>query len=388
MKIKAVALLVLVTALFPSWARAWGGVAPSALQCSVLFSGVKPQPVDRFGIRIEFVRNATSSAQSKLELVDRIADDDVRKVLMQLQGLAKIYEASDLSEQTKAEFKEFRMQMKEVEGYSGDLGRVKDLYNRSKEIGVSKQLLSKIDDRVHEKRKEIAAHLKDLKWWPDLQGKMAELEERIGDLDFQKRKKDSRRQIEAVLNIVDETRTELKGLAEFFSHETFEEDELNNGPHRMRRALRWITTIMQSAEGTFTLADPHPKTPFERALAAKYGSNKYIVLSPVGRAAIDPIPLMYLAKFVTELGKLKDYKETQLDLAQVFLDEGWAKNRTEAEQKALEIAAKKYGPIIGNGTGAGSVETEARKLYRLYLAKDPLKALHRSLKSALEDLND
>jgi hypothetical protein len=368
-------LLAVLTSVYTPLARA--GITPTAVQCSAIFSDTKPQPVDRFSIRLEFIRNTTAPAKSQAERVDLLASDDVRKAMMQLQALAKIYEASDRAEKEKSLFKDFRIEMKDVEGEVGDLGRVMDLYSRAQSVGVSKSILEKIDGRVQAKKKEAAKHFKDLGWLPDVDRRVTKLEKMVDDLDFRKQKKDAHLQIEAIISIIDEKREEIKGLGEYFSKSRFEEEELENGPHKMRRDLRWITTMIQSAEGIFTLSEPKPSSARERTLVSKYASSKYIQLAPTGLAPVVAIPLIYLAKLVTELGRLKDFKETQLDLARVLLDEGYAKSRDEAEEKALKVAIRRYGDI--------DVEKESRKLYKEYLEYDPLKELSKSLKAALED---
>jgi hypothetical protein len=183
--------------------------------------------------------------------------------------------------------------------------------------------------------------------------------------------------LRALVKGLKETRRELKGLGQYFEPKRFEEEDLENGLHTMRRALRWITMMVQSADGLVSYLPPQPRTFDDRRLISEYGQSKYAQLSENGAVSVDQLSVLKISKLVTELGSLKDFKESQLDLAHVLMEKPFRLSRGNAEARAFDVMTRNFGPT--------HVEAQARSLYEWYLKNDPLKDLQKSLERSIEE---
>lgn len=102
------ALIFVSTAYSADWCGQFYGL-PSA----------RVQPIDRFDIRLESLRSEITGKSSEEDVVDALAKEHSRTILLQMQALPKIYDASEYSADDIKNALAFRKEIKLVEGQLG-----------------------------------------------------------------------------------------------------------------------------------------------------------------------------------------------------------------------------------------------------------------------------
>jgi len=118
-------------------------------------------------------------------------------------------------------------------------------------------------------------------------------------------------------------------------------------------------------------------------LTQEVGSSKYTRLSPPldDPAQLEMEPVYEIARLVTQLGNLKDFKESLLDLEDIF-HEMLGMKRKEAGRRAFAILRPQF-PELGIDRES-RIEDKLRESYAEYRTYDPLKQLVRNLEDELE----
>jgi hypothetical protein len=363
---------------------------PAGYSCRSIFQGQVEaiEPLERFSKRLDILRKDVSGRTSDLELLNAFATDDSRTVTLHLQALGKIYEIALGSHGDRKAMTKFREEVKFFEGQSGDYMRLltlKKLINSEKLPPAFAQALEK---KLRLEEATAIAKFRKAGWIPDPLAKIAKLEKNLQKIDFQKIKKDRKAMLTAMIEYVDETRDSVRNLGEVINKPEYEEADLEAGVHNLRRKLRWVALLARAADGVFVFAPNDDRLsgrltpPEEKSALAEledlYGDSKYIDLQPPDPLAIeiDRPAMLDLVKLVTELGAIKDYKESYLDFVDFIMENQLAENRGAAEVIAERAATAKFGAVEVEKTGEAS--------YQYYLAKDPLKRLRASLRRALD----
>jgi hypothetical protein len=87
--------------------------------------------------------------------------------------------------------------------------------------------------------------------------------------------------------------------------------------------------------------------------------------------------VLQICKLVEDFGKMKDFKEGQLDLAEALVKGGFSPDLPTAEKYAGQIMTQKFGPMIP--------EERARELYKYFQSRDPLGAIAKDLEAFLAE---
>lgn len=355
----------------------------ATLSCGQFYGvpSARIQPADRFAVRLEGLRKALANKTSEGEIVEALAKEHSRTLLLQLQALPKVIEASDYSADDIKNALAFRKEIKVVEGQIGYYVRQIELFERTSPTSVSPELVAYLKNNVELSKQQLIVKLKESGWLPDPNRRIDSLLKRVSKVDFKGRKKDQKRQVKALLDLMSSTREEIADLDRYFYKEKFDHEDLELGLHTMRRALRWMSVIVSASDGLYYYEYSPNSSPETQALEAKYGSSKYLKLKtdpeislPLNRGA-----MIQITRLVTELGVLKDYRESQLDLNDALLVGKFISSAKKAAAFAELRMAEHFGTI--------DVESAARALFEEYLAKDPLKILRQDLRRALKDNN-
>lgn len=349
-----------------------------AAQCIQIY-GVESdriQPIDRFFTRLENLKSVLSNKSSDSEVVDALAQETSRTILLQLQALPKIYEASEYTARDIKNALAFRKEIKLVEGQLGFYMRQIELYDRTSPTEVAPQIVDYLKTNMAQSKIKLIGELRESGWLPDPSAKIDALTKRISKIEFKNRKKDQKRQVKALLDLMAATRSEIAELGKYFYKEKFDHEDLEAGLHTVRRALRWITVMISSSDGIYFYDYLGQRSAELDALESKYGSSKYLKIKSDSRVGL-PLnreAMLQLTRLVTELGLLKDYRESQLDLNDALLAGKFMSSAKKAAVFAEQKMSERFGYI--------NVEASARALYEEYLAKDPLKVLRRDLRQA------
>jgi hypothetical protein len=252
----------------------------AALSCGQFYgvTSARIQPVDRFIVRLEGLRKALANKTSESEMVDALAKEHSRTLLLQLQALPKVIEASDYSADDIKSALAFRKEIKAVEGQVGFYMRQIELFDRTSPTSVSSEVVAYLKNNVEQSKQQLIVELKESGWLPDPNEKIDSLLKRVSKVDFKGRKKDQKRQAKALLDLMSSTREEIADLGKYFYKEKFDHEDLESGLHTMRRALRWITVIISASDGMYYYEYSRNPTPETQALEVKYGSSKYLKL--------------------------------------------------------------------------------------------------------------
>lgn len=336
-------------------------------------------PFERFEKRIEYLEIAVKGKTSPEEIMNALDVELVRKNLLQLQGLFKIYEAIPASKHDLKLVSEARKDIKNLEGAIGGLQRAEDVLKRSRAGGADEKILTALEADYKLARVKVLDELRESEWIPNPLQHLKELKNRLSHYDFKKKASDQELQVEALLGLVKDYRKEIREMEPYFESKRFSHEDLELGPHSARRALRWVSAIIQASEGLYYHVPQKGKERQTAELETTLGESKYFVLLPPMKGArpIGRFDMLVLMKFVSRLGELKDFKESQLDLRDALVKHGLAKDAEEAERTAYKIMEKKFGAI--------DVEAEAKALYREYQQIDPLKSIIRSLEAKADD---
>ena len=198
----------------------------------------------------------------------------------------------------------------------------------------------------------------------------------VSALDLGRAKEDQNSTARGLRELVDEERDALKEIQVYFKPQHFSQDDLENGVHSMRRALRWVAMVLPATEGMFTAVG---EMGMDTAYLAAYGDSKYLrsgseMPATVGKS---PIPvkretILKIVMLIEKLGELKDFKESELDYAKFLMRDGFAVKMEEATRASHQVMVQAF-------KGDRDVENEARQLYNYYLREDPLKSLRKQL---------
>jgi hypothetical protein len=357
-----------------------GRCPSSAVSCTQVFDQLAlKEPQDRFlGLFDTLSRDLNGATGNADKVITALDSEKTRGVLLHLQALARLYHILELKGA-----KDLNEDFASIEAEIGNIQRFQALNSIVSEstylTPTEKQAVSQ---KVILARERAAKVLEVEKWLPDPTAKLAELSKRIKKMEFQKLDKDKRALVKALAVVADETRYDLgrPEMRKIMMKTEYDQEDLDSGPHRMRRKLRWYTTMMQAAKGVFEFKNPGLGS--ERLVQLKHelGDSKYLRLAPPleNPALLNMEPIYEVALQVTKLGLMKDFKEAQLDLRDILIELGYKKKA--AAKTAQAVLVEKFGPM--------EVEPLAHQLYQQYLSADPLKAIRKNLESELERLKD
>lgn len=348
---------------------------PASISCRRAIDPSKTKPMERFSNRLDILEQALRG--STKEVTDQMSSEPVRQASMHIQGLAKLYEAQASDRKLKNRVKAFRKEMRELENAMGTFMRFRELSKTVSKLEVPDKIRETINARMEQGRQEFLGFLKAEGYLPNPLKKFESFKEDIEKFEFAKTKKDHKIQLKAVLDMIAETEVSIKSEKKYIEKSEYTHEDLESGLHSFRRDIRWVTIAIQASDGSFTYSQKAPSTKEYFELNKEYGDSKYARLSkPLAYAAeLDPLPMMRLTRFVSVLGKLKDMKEQQIDIAEILVSSGIEKNPETAMEVAYGIVSQKYGKV--------KVEDLAQEYYKQFEAQDPLSEIRKNIESSL-----
>lgn len=360
-------LAVVSCAHSPEPARCPSGAAA----CETVFAEKRATPYEHFSLRLDVIRAAVSSVHAEGEIIEALNTEAARGALMQLQETSRVYSHTAVSSKDAGRIDWIRKQAKGLEDALGAYQRAKSLQARVTASGTKSEPLNEAVSREVVKAEAASlARLKEMGWLPRPETKISEIEKELGKIEFEKHAK--RAALAATAKYFEELRASVQNLERYFKSDNYTEEELDLGLHTVRRNLRKVTIVLRSFDGLFEYGEL-PAMPEARELLKKYGNTKYNTLpvaSP-GSVKIDFRAALLISRYVTELGLLKDGKETELDLERLLLEEKIAKSPKAARVRAAAIF------------GTTRVEADGRRYYNEYLKEDPLAAIVDNLRAEL-----
>jgi len=402
---KQVPIGVLSLALVGLWLNACASAPPDAVpliaercpssvaNCRPLFREGAGEPTDRYIDLYETLISGLEKAQGQPEkIIDALSTEDSRLALLEIQGVARLYEEMpyvNKSKERKNEIKRVKEVFEDLESKVGSVERYQGLLKRI-QGGATRAELAAVEAKVKIARGELVEFMSkrkkdEIPWLPDPVARLREEKEKIEKFGFKEAAKDKRQIIASLAKSADKTRDELdaKDVRKIFEMKDLSEADLDAGPHFMRRKLRWFTTMMRAARGVFIYRRPLSPNARLRQLTQEVGSSKYTRLSPPldDPAQLEMEPVYEIARLVTQLGNLKDFKESLLDLEDIF-HEMLGMKRKEAGRRAFAILRPQF-PELGIDRES-RIEDKLRESYAEYRTYDPLKQLVRNLEDELE----
>lgn len=372
-KIALLLCLLLGTLLTRTQAQAFSS-------CLSLYRVESIQPIERFTQQLELVSSVLSRDRSYQAKLKNISTNEFRFAIFQLQGLAKLYQFAVSSERRAEAFENFRNEMKLFEDTLGQMNLRQTLLAQAQKAKASQKLIRYLQEEVKKAEEKLIETLKENDWLPNPQSKVKELREILEEAGFKKKLKDKRFLVKAMSEYADGVRKKLKDLDEAINNDHYDLEILEEGPHEFRRQLRWITLLLQASSGVYEYKDQAPRSKEMKAIYDQYRSSKYIALSPASAnpVKLDIMPVIIISKLVTDMGLVKDAKETEIFLAEALLKSGAITRKSEATQAAHKIAVELH--------GFTEIEKETQKLYHWYREIKPLNALRDNLDKELENI--
>ena len=354
------------------------------LRCNMVFAGADDGPkikaTSRLVMDLQDLQDRLS-VRGVDNLVKQLTSSNVRVKFLHLQALSKVYARRELNKNDLRNLEAFRQDVKEIEKVIGDHMRVRDLYDLVAETpGVNPEILARLNFRKKESKSVVEQKLVELGWAPDPFSKISQMINQVSALELGRAKEDQESTARGLRELVDEERDALKEIRSYFEPAHFSQDDLENGVHTMRRALRWVGMVLPATEGMFTAVGA---VGMDSANLQAYGDSKYLrsgsdMPATVGKA---PIPIkretiLKIVMLIEKLGELKDFKESELDYAEFLVRDGFAVNIDEATRASHQLMIQAF-------KGDRDVENEARELYNYYLREDPLRSLRKQLDRAI-----
>ena len=355
------------------------------LRCSMVFAtpgdGPKFKATGRLTMDLQDLQDRLLERGVE-SLVKQLTSSTVRVKFLHLQALAKVYARRDLKKSDLRSLEAFRQEVKSVEKVIGDHMRVRDLYDLVAEVpSVKPEILARLNFRKKESKSEAEQKLMELGWSPDPFLKISQLINQVQKLDLGRAKEDQASTVRGLRELVDEERDALRKVGEYFMPRHFSQDDLENGVHTMRRALRWVAMVLPATEGMFTAEG---ELGMNAAYLAAYGDSKYLKSGSDLPAAVVKPPVLVkretilkIVMLIEKLGELKDFKESELDYAEFLVRDGVALNMDEAMRTSHQVMVQAF-------KADRDVEYEARQLYDYYLKEDPLKSLRKQLDHSIQ----
>ncbi|MGQ0503829.1 MAG: hypothetical protein ACT4TC_00765, partial [Myxococcaceae bacterium] len=282
------------------------------------------------------------------KLLDLMMTQDLRRQVFLLEGQMRMYRGQygEPFEKLRARSEQFEDQLGQVSLYRG---LVKLALEKSAPTEVVEHL------QLEQKRAEAKAiRLIKQEWMPNPANR------------------DQIPGINRVVDAVTETnwpgyaddRTQLK--MELAKHldgvvkDDFDMNDTEGGIHRLRRALRWVSVYIEATNGLMQLNDQiNPLPEIAPLLEHPLATSKYMRLPPADREAarVDLPKSLYVAvaKWVQELGALKDKGEPVELLSEVYLKLGLAADASEAHQQVETLLGQEASDPVIHG--------EAKKVY-------------------------
>lgn len=349
---------------------------PASISCRRAIDPSKTKPMERFSNRLDILEQALKG--SLKEVTDQMSSEPVRQASMHIQALAKLYEAQAPDKKSKNWVTDFRKEIRELENAMGTFMRFRELNIRISKLEVPEKIREAVEERMEQGRKEFIEFLKQEGYLPDAKKKFDAFKKDVEKFEFAKTKKDHKLQMKAVLDMIAESEASIKSQKKFIEKADYTHEDLEAGLHSFRRDIRWVTIAIQASDGSFTYSQKAPSTREYFELVKDYGDSKFAQLSkPLAYAAeLDPLPMLRMTRFISILGKLKDIKESQIDIAEILVSSGLEKNFETAMGVAQGIVSQKYGDV--------NVEALAQKYYREFQIQDPMKNLKKNIKAALD----
>lgn len=345
------------------------------------------EPLVRFRellVRLQIYQKDGRTPKTKDELIVYYTSEGLRNVLLQIEGLCKIYEDGGLSKKDTKHLKDFHKEMKAFEDIMGQVSLRKTILKIAEELekqnpgSVNPILIASLRERLVQVQDAHYGYLEQNGWLPDPKRKVADLVKYLEKIDFKKAEADQRQIAEDYLILAKHNRDKIKDLHPFIFKDHYTVDDLEAGMHEFRRTIRWMTLILHAARGVFAYSDKVDADPEFAELYNQFKDNKYFLLeeASIGHFSMDKFPFLRLSKLINDLGTLKDTKEAQLYLAEALYKSGVESNEADAAEKARKMALAYY--------KLADVEPEAQKIYTYYSKRDPLKDIIENLKRELK----
>ncbi|MBC7742027.1 MAG: hypothetical protein H7061_07515 [Bdellovibrionaceae bacterium] len=348
------------------------------LQCQDLFLAGRTEPISRFETRLSRLNELLPATLSPDQVINSMNSESVRAILLQLQGLAKIYELSNYENVDLTKFSEFRAEVKEFEDHLGTYMRRRELLKHVIDTQVSPKVLAAIETEVIRERDILKSFMLEKNWLPNPAKKILFLEKQLQEVTFPKKKEDQKMRAKGIIKLIKHYRSSIENLATYIYKPNYNEADLEAGLHSFRRELRWVILAIGSSDGQFYNRPPKNSSPELQQLESSYGQSKYLDMAPpqVDALQLNRQSMLILTKLVDQLGRLKDFKESQLDLVRALKAAKSFIDPVAAQKFAYDRMADTFGLI--------DVELETRKLYEFYLQSDPLKELLNTLKRQID----
>ena len=275
-------------------------------------------------------RTAKLTNAEKLKIV---FGEDFRKFFFQLESLARVYEKYDQSF-----FKSLRAEFKSIEDQIGYVDLQISLKNKAAELKLS-DIENYYSKRQAEGEGKLIALFAD---WNDK--KVESVRKKVVDYsDWLPGKKDRK-------FLVDKIHDELRDLAKDSENFKFDQPEIEQGLHELRRRIRWIVIEVLSLNHVVTY-EKESSLPggvdnwFQELLAQDPDilNNKYMKIddSAIKKPVLIPLQMHgIITKIVGTIGKLKDASELQIEFTKAMKALGYTSEQVQTVLATLNANLK------------------------------------------------
>lgn len=158
--------------------------------CEQIFLFSSIEPADRFSIRFSALKTNLTSELSPQDIINRMASERFRQLMIQLQALAKVYEEAFLDSKDFERMRAVRKAIKMAEGSLGEVMRTQDLLTRTKDSYLlSSDIKLKIHQGLESQQEVLIKSLQEQEWLPNPSIKIDSLIEMIHQMVFKNDKK-------------------------------------------------------------------------------------------------------------------------------------------------------------------------------------------------------
>jgi hypothetical protein len=276
----------------------------------------------------ELGASVTKLKGSDEDKIKSLLAEDARNKFFRLAGLAGLYEDVD------KKFSDLRDQFKAAEEALGNMALNLEL--KTKANGDQK-LADEFDDEYAKNEKNFLALMKEYDYLDDPAGAIRKLHAEIDDTKVWEGKKSGRKfLVRAIMKHASEVQDDIE-------KDKFNDEDLDNGLHKLRRSLRWISISFQALDGFVTTRAESVASDFqdwneklEKEMATdNISGSKYL---RIGNPKSDVNPIIFpktmttlIANLVALIGHDKDSAESNIHLGKKVKE-----SKKAAQQEAVE----------------------------------------------------
>jgi ribosomal protein L18 len=283
--------------------------------------GPVDRPFERVLVHAAKIDALLRSESDPGKLVDVVMNNDLRRQVFLLEGIAKLY--SDIHGK-KAE--RVYVGAKALEDQLGRYSMTKSNLATAEKVGADPAAIALLKKDMESSRAALKQLLVD-DWMPDAKGRIPALRDVVedwGEAKWGSYEKD-----------LGKVKEELSRRLGKLESTPYDMNNLEDGIHELRRQLRWFPIYAEALNGLFQLDETaNPVAAYTPLLSADIAKSKYVQLPDAGREK-DPIALpksVYcgLMQLTLDLGALKDSGEPIHFLRDAYVRAGLAPDTASA----------------------------------------------------------